>query len=96
MEKVDVMLLILGGEWKFGCLKSPLWESEGELWSEDESVPSSDSREGSVCNGALHNKGLCGPGDMISLFLKDWEFAPVTFSCHVALDTLCQEMREAW
>ena len=42
--KVDVKLLI----W---C---PIWESEGEVWSEDESVSSSDSREDKVCNGALH------------------------------------------
>ena len=24
-------------EWKVGCPKSPMWESEGEAWSEDES-----------------------------------------------------------
>ena len=31
----------LGDEWKMGCPKSPMWESEGEAWSEDESVSSS-------------------------------------------------------
>ena len=30
----------LGDEWKKGCPKSPMWESEGEAWSEDESVSS--------------------------------------------------------
>ena len=30
----------------------------------------------------------------ISLFLKDWELAKVTLSCHVALNILCQEMYE--
>ena len=36
----------LGDEWKMGCPKSPMWESEGEAWSEDESVSSSGFREG--------------------------------------------------
>ena len=26
-----------------------------------------------VCNGALHDIGLYGPSDRVSLFLKDWE-----------------------
>ena len=40
--------------------------------------------------------GCMGPGDNISLFLKDWELAKVALSCHMALDMLCQEMHEAW
>ena len=47
-----------------------------------------------MCN-ALHVIGLCGPGDKVSLFLKDWELARVAFSCHIALGMLCQEMHEA-
>ena len=54
------------------------------------------SRENNVCNGALHVIGLCGRGDMVSLFLKDWELAWVALSCHIALVLLCQEMHEAW
>ena len=50
------------------------------------------SREGNVCNDALHVIGLCGPGDKISQFLQDWELAKVALSCHMALDMLCQEM----
>ena len=66
--------------------------------SEDKSVSSSASREGNVCNEALHVFGLYGPGDKISLslFLKDWDLAKVALSCHMALDMLCQEMHEAW
>ena len=91
---MDVMSLVwaLGG--KMGCPKSPMWESEGEAWSEDESVSSSGSREGNVCNDALHVIGL--HGGKISLFLQDWELAKVALSCHMALDMLCQEMHEAW
>ena len=79
-----------------GCPKSPMWESEGEASSEDESVSSSGSGEGNVGNEALHVIGLYGRGGKISLFLKDWELAKVALSCRMALDTLCQEMHEAW
>ena len=74
----------LGDEWKMGCPKSPMWESEGEAWSEDETVSSSGSREGNVYNDALHVIGLYGPGGKISLFLQDWELAKVALSCHMA------------
>ena len=79
-----------------GCPKSPMWESEGEAWSEDEDASSHASREGNVSNEALHVIGLLGPGDRISLFLQYWELARVASSCHMALDMLCQEMHEAW
>ena len=45
---------------------------------------------------ALHVIGLFGPGDKISLFLKDCELAKVALSCRVALDMRCREMHEAW
>ena len=61
----------LGRERKMGCPKSPMWESEGEAWSEDENASSSGSREGNVCNDALHVIGLYGLGDKISLFPLD-------------------------
>ena len=48
----------LGDEWKMGCPQSSMWGSEGEAWSEDESVSSSGSREDNVCNDALHVIGL--------------------------------------
>ena len=87
-------VLGLGDDWKMGCPKSPMWESGGEAWSEDENVSSSGSREGNVCNDALHVIGLYGPGDNdnVSLFLQDWELAKVALSWHMALDMLCQEM----
>ena len=66
-----------------GCPKSPMWESEGEAWSEDEDASSTASREGNVCNDALHVVGLHGPSDKISLFLQDWELARVALSCHM-------------
>ena len=60
--------------WVFSrCLGFPglisRWEGEGEAWSEDENTSSSGSREGNVCNDALHVIGLYGPGDKIHFFL---------------------------
>ena len=75
-------------ESKVGC--------EGEAWSEDESVSSTASRKGNMCNDALHVIGLHGSSDKISLFLQDLELAKLALSCHMALDMLCQEMNEAW
>ena len=74
---MDFKSLVLGDEceWKMGCPKSPMWESEGEARSKDEDECSTASREGNVCNDALHVVGLHGPGDKISLFLQDWELA---------------------
>ena len=43
---------------RMGCPKSRMWESDGEAWSEDENVSSSGSREGKVCDKALHVIGL--------------------------------------
>ena len=60
------------------------------------SVSFSGSREGNACSETLQVIGLYGPGDKISLCLKDWELAKAALSCHMALDMLCQEMHEAW
>ena len=79
-----------------GCRKSPMRESEGAALSEDENASSSGSREGNVCNDALHVIGLCGPGDKISLRWEDWELAKVALTCHMALDMLCQELNGPW
>ena len=57
-------------------------------------MSSSGSRGGNVSNDALHVIMLSGPGDKISLFLKDWELAKVALSCHMALAMLCQEVHE--
>ena len=95
-EWVSTMSMMNDHEWKMRCLKSPMWESEGAAWLEDENASSSGSREGNVCNDALHVTGLCGPGDKISLFLQDWEQAEVASSCHMALNMQCQELNGPW
>ena len=47
-----------------------MWESEVEVWSEDESDSSSNSREDNVSSEALDVIGLYGPGDKVSLSLS--------------------------
>ena len=32
---------------------------------------------------------------MVALFLEDWGLARVALSCHMTMDLLCQEMRDA-
>ena len=34
-------------------------------------------------------------GEVVALFLEDWELGWVALSCHMAIDSLCQEMRDA-
>ena len=79
-----------------GCPKSPMWESEGEAWSEDESASSSGSREGNMCNNALHVIGCMGLLTRSLFPCRDWELAKVALTCHMALGMLCQEMHDVW
>ena len=44
---------------------------------------------------ALEVTGQDWSSEVVSLFLEDWELARVALSCHMALDLLCQEMRDA-
>ena len=64
---MDVMSPGLGDEREMSCPKSPMWESEGEAWSEKGSVSSSGSGEGNVGNNALHVIGLYWTRGKISL-----------------------------
>ena len=79
---MDVALLVWGTNGKWAAQRVQCGESEGEARSEDESVFSSGSREGNVCNDALHVIGMHGLGDKISLFLQDWELAKVALCPH--------------
>ena len=83
------MLLVRGTKGKWVAQRVQIGRGGDEVWSEDESVSSSGSRERNTGNGALHVIGLYGLGDKISVFLKDWDLAEVALCCHMAL--LCQE-----
>ena len=54
------------------------------------------SREQCVQRCASRHRVVWAWWQGLSLLLKEWELARVALSCHIALDMLCQEMREAW
>ena len=61
----------LGEEWKMGRPKSPKWESDGEAWSEDESVSSDGSQKGNMCKKTrCTSSGCMGPVTR-SFFFQD-------------------------
>ena len=43
----------LEDEWKVGCPKSPVWEGEGEAWSEDGDASSSGLSEANLASCQL-------------------------------------------
>ena len=86
----------LGDTWRFGCPKSPDWDSDVVSWTESEGASFFEQYEHNVESLALNIIGQIWSGEEISLFLEDWVLARVALSRHIALDLLCQEMHEAW
>ena len=82
----------LGDMWRQGCPESPEWIS---------SCSASETSLG--CEVYEHNNGCWAievvgqdwSSEVGALFLEDWEFGRVALSCHMAVDLLCQEMRDA-
>ena len=75
-----------------GVQKSPIWSS---LCSE--SVTSGDDEEyghNDECR-ASGGIGQDWSSEVVALFLKDLELGRVALSCQMAMDLLCQEMRDA-
>ena len=44
---------------------------------------------------AIEVVGQDWSSEVVALFLQDWELDRDAFSCHMAMDLLCQEMRDA-
>ena len=86
----------LGEMWKYGCRKSPLWRGDGFEGERSEDTSSVESYEHNVDNLAIEVVGQNWSSEVISLFLKDWEVGRVALSCHLSMDLLCQETRDAW
>ena len=61
--------LDLGDIWRYGCPKSPDWDSDGGSWSESEGFSSSDFREHNVESLAPNVVGQEQSGEKISLVL---------------------------
>ena len=84
----------LGTNGRISHPKSPMWESEGEVWSKDETVPSSGSREGTVSNDALHVVASCS----IESPFRDFHFPSfsIAFTMRLSLDKLTPLPPRQW
>ena len=47
-----------------------------------------------LLGGAIEVIGQDWTSEVVALFLQDWELGRVALSCHMAMDLLCQEMRD--
>ena len=82
----------LGDMWKYRCPRGPIWSSPCSA-----SVTSGDNEEyghNKECR-AIEVIGQDWSCEVVALFLEDWEVGRVALSCHMAMDLLCQEMRDA-
>ena len=95
-----VSLLTWGDMCRYGCpQKSPDWDGDVESWTESEGTSSSSEQcEHYVESLAPKAIGQDQSGELISLFLEDWELARVVLSCHMAPGLVCARtcMHEAW
>ena len=64
-------------------------------WAGIEGTSSLEFYEHNVGNLALEVFGQIWSSEVISLFLEDWEVERVPLSCHLSMDLLCREMRDA-
>ena len=80
---------------EYGCPKSPVWSGDGHEGERSEGTSSFEDYEHNVGNLAIEVVGQNWSSEVISLFLKDWELGQVALSCHLSMDLLCQEMRDA-
>ena len=76
--------------------KSLVWGSNSVEWAGSEGTSSLEYYEHNVGNLAIEVVGQNWSSEVISLFFEDWEVGRVALSCHLSMDLLCQEMRDAW
>ena len=75
------------------CPESPVWSGDG---FEGERIESAQPwRNTNTTSTTSPLKSLGRTGQVISLFLEDWEVGRVALSCHLSMDPSCQEMRDA-
>ena len=82
----------LGNMWRQGGPKSPEW-----IGSCSASEPSLGCEVYEHNNGcwAIEVVGQDRSSEVVALFVEDWELGRVALSCHMTMDRLCQEMRDA-
>ena len=64
-------------------------------WAGSEDASSLECYEHNVGNLAIEVVGQNWSSGVISLFLEDWEVGRLAVSCHLSMDLLCQEVRDA-
>ena len=72
----------------------PLWKEEAYC-SENESTSGFEVYEHNSECRALEVIGQEWSSEVVAFLPKDWELERVALSCHMAMDLLCQEMRDA-
>ena len=78
-----------------GCPSSPGWDSDVDFWADGEGAPPYGVYEHNNECRALEVIGQDWSSEVVAHFLEDRELARVALSCRMAMDLLCQEMRDA-
>ena len=76
--------------------KNSVWRSSGVDLAGYEDASSLEWYEHNVGNLAIEVVGQNCSSEALSLFLENWEVGRVALSCHLSMDLVCQEMRDAW
>ena len=74
-----------------GVQKSPEWISFCS--ASETSFDCEEYEHNNECR-AIEVIGQNWSSEVVALFLEDWELGRVALSCHMAVDSLCQEMRD--
>ena len=82
----------LGDMWRHGCPKSP---ESVSLCSTSETFLGCEVYEHNNERRGIEVIGQDWSSEVVALFLEDWELRRVASSCHMTLDFLSQEMRDA-
>ena len=78
--------------WRHGCPKSLEWVSSCSAC--ETSLGCELYEHNNQCR-AIEVVGQDWSSEVVALFLEDWELGRVALSCHMTVDLLCQEMRDA-
>ena len=82
----------LGDMWRHGCPESPEWISSCS--ASETSLGCEVYEHNNECR-AIEVIGQDWSSDVVALFLEDWELGRVALSCHMTMDLLCQDRRDA-
>ena len=72
-----------------------MWSRNGVERAGSEGISSSKHYEHNVGNLAIEVVGQNWSSEVTSVFSEDWEVGRVALSCHLSMDLVRQEMRDA-